>query len=82
VDEELQNEEGQNTEEDKERLRDKLKNSLIFDALEPSDLEDIINSMQEKQYLKDDTIVKQGDEAKEVFVIKEGSLDFAQFLVT
>ena len=82
MDEELQNEEGQNTEEDKERLRDKLKNSLIFDALEPSDLEDIINSMQEKQYLKDDTIVKQGDEAKEVFVIKEGSLDFAQFLVT
>jgi CRP-like cAMP-binding protein len=78
---ESEEKEAEKTEDDKEKLRDRLKNSLIFSALEVNDLESIINSMQEKKYSKDDTIVKQGDEAKEVFVIKEGFLSFTELLV-
>lgn len=37
--------------------------------------------MEEKKYNKDETIIKQGDEVQEVFVVESGALTFTQQIV-
>lgn len=62
------------TEEQKKRIAEKLKTSFIFNSLDKNELKIVIDAMEEKKVAKNDTIIKQGTEGNELYVVDTGTL--------
>lgn len=69
------------TEEQKQRIKEKLKTSFIFSSLDNKELEIVVNAMEEKKFAKDDPVIKQGDEGEELYVVDSGTLSCHRRLV-
>lgn len=70
------------TEEKMLRIKEKLKTSFIFSAVEGEDLDIVINAMEEKKYKKDDVVIQQGDEGNELYVVDSGTLSCSRKFVS
>jgi len=62
------------TEEQKARIEEKLKISFIFNSLDENELTIVVDAMEEKKFMKDDVVIKQGDEGEELYVVDSGTL--------
>lgn len=63
------------TDEQKAKLRKKLDESFMFRLLEEKEKKIIIDVMQERRYKKDDSVIKQGDDGDELYLVDEGELE-------
>ena len=55
--------------------------SFVFNAVEPKDLEIVVNAMEEKKFNENDVVIQQGDEGAELYVVDSGTLKcFKQFV--
>ena len=52
-----------------------LEKNFIFNSLDPKDKNIIINAMERKEYKVNDTVIKQGDDGHELFVVFQGLLE-------
>lgn len=68
-------------EEQKNRIRDKLKLSFVFNALDAKELEIVVNAMEEKKYKPGDAVITQGDEGDNLYVIEVGTLSCSRRFV-
>ncbi|MCA9214214.1 MAG: ATP-binding cassette domain-containing protein [Planctomycetales bacterium] len=57
------------------RICDQLKNISLFKELTPTTLAQVADYMEIQQFAPGDTIIREGDEAKEFFVIRDGRVD-------
>jgi cAMP-dependent protein kinase regulator len=62
------------TEEQRERIAEKLKSCFIFNALDKKDLEIVIDAIEEKKVSKDETVIAQGDTGNELYIVDSGTL--------
>lgn len=69
------------SEDQKELITEKLKNCFIFNALDKNDLEIVINAIEEKKFAKDETVITQGDEGNELYIVDTGTLSCTRKLV-
>lgn len=60
------------TDEQRTRLSDSVKNILLFRALDPEQMNEILDAMFEKKVKPDDTIIRQGDDGDNFYVIESG----------
>ena len=56
------------------RLLARLNSSFIFETLDEKDKSIVIHAMEEKQFAAGETVIKQGDDGKELFVVGSGNL--------
>ena len=63
------------------RIRDKLKISFVFNALDAKELEIVVNAMEEKKYKPGDAVISQGDEGDNLYVIEVGTLSCSRRFV-
>lgn len=59
----------------KDNILGKLRNSFLFSALEPKELDVIANAMKEQQVTGGTTVIKQGDKGDDLYVVDSGTLD-------
>lgn len=57
-----------------EQIKSVLKNSFLFQAIEPKDAEIVIAAMDVKSFQKDEYVIKQGDDGKELYIVSTGLL--------
>ena len=62
------------TDDQKEKIRSTLMNNFIFTSLDERQQEIVIDSMEVKVYHKDDTVIKQGDDGFELYIVGTGQL--------
>jgi len=62
------------TEEQKEKIREKLLKCFIFNTVSKKDLEIIVDAMEEKQFKANDVVIKQYEEGDCVYVVESGNL--------
>jgi cAMP-dependent protein kinase regulator len=68
------------SQQQKENILGKLKNSFLFSALEKKEMDIIVDAMREQTVPAGTTVIKQGDDGHELYVVNSGSLDcFKQF---
>lgn len=58
----------------KDKIRERLLHSFMFQALEESDLTVVIDSMEEKTFNRNDTVIEQNADGDELYVVGEGRL--------
>ncbi|CAD8043328.1 unnamed protein product [Paramecium primaurelia] len=63
------------TKDQVDRIRKKILNSFIFQALDEKNLETVIDAMEEKKFQPGDFVIRQGDDGNELYVIDEGELE-------
>jgi len=63
------------TEDQKKRIKAVLAKSFMFAALEPSDLNIVIDAMKEVKLQPKERVIRQGDDGSFLFIIEEGNLD-------
>lgn len=56
------------------KIKDILSKSFMFDSLDDSDLKIIIDAMRIRNFTANETVIKQGDNGEELFVVSEGQL--------
>lgn len=61
-------------EETKVKIKERLMNSFMFNTLDEKDLNVVIDAMEEKIYNRNDTVIEQGEDGDELFVVGEGKL--------
>lgn len=61
--------------ETKERITRRLKDSFMFKKLEDKDIEIVVNAMKEVKFSEGSTIIKQGDEGHELYVLEQGECE-------
>ena len=59
----------------KTKIRTRLLQSFMFSSLDEKDLNIVINAMDVKTYEPSATVIKQGDDGAELFLVGEGTLD-------
>ena len=59
----------------KTQIRTRLLQSFLFSSLDDKDLEIVINAMEVKTFEPSSTVIKQGDDGAELFLVGEGTLD-------
>lgn len=62
------------SEEQKAKIREKLKASFVFNALDAKELEPIVDAMGEKLFEPEGVVIKQGDEGDNLYVVESGKL--------
>ena len=62
------------TEEQKELIKSILLKNFMFNTLDEKNQDIIINAMEIKDFKKGDTIIKQGDDGEELFIVCRGIL--------
>ncbi|CRK97544.1 CLUMA_CG010931, isoform A [Clunio marinus] len=60
------------TDEQRSRLCDSVKNILLFRALDPEQMNEILDAMFEKKVKPEDVIIRQGDDGDNFYVIESG----------
>ncbi|CAK87116.1 unnamed protein product (macronuclear) [Paramecium tetraurelia] len=58
-----------------ERIKKRILNSFMFQALDEKDLNIVLGAMDEKKFQVGDVVIKQGDDGNELYVIDEGRLE-------
>ncbi|CAD8044455.1 unnamed protein product [Paramecium primaurelia] len=58
-----------------DRIRRKILNSFLFQALDEQNLQTVIDAMEEKKFQPGDYVIRQGDDGNELYVIDEGELE-------
>ena len=61
-------------EETKNKIKERLLKSFMFAALEPNDLNIVVNAMEEVTFNRNDTVIEQNADGDELFVVGEGKL--------
>lgn len=69
------------TEAQKEHILQRLKDCLIFNALDKNELEIVVDAVEEKKCAKDEVVTSQGDEGKELHIVETGTLSCSRKLV-
>jgi cAMP-dependent protein kinase regulator len=59
----------------KQKIRDRLLESFMFAHLDEKDLVVVIDAMEEKIFEEESTVIKQGDDGAELFLVGEGVLE-------
>lgn len=62
------------SDEVKQKIRERLLESFMFANLDEKDLVVVIDAMEEKIFEEGDTVIKQGDDGAELFLVGEGLL--------
>ena len=63
------------TEDQKRKIKEKLLSIFLFKSLDENLLNEIMNSLEEKNYSGKENVVKQGENSESFFIIEEGELD-------
>lgn len=63
------------TEEQKARIRKRLQNSFMFEALDMKERVTVIDAMDEKKVKRGEYIIHQGDDGENLYVVDYGNLD-------
>lgn len=59
----------------KDRIKKRLKDSFMFKKLEDKDMDIVVNAMQELSFKDGDTIISQGDEGNDLYVLESGECE-------
>mmetsp|Transcript_15610 Transcript_15610/g.10985 ORF Transcript_15610/g.10985 Transcript_15610/m.10985 type:complete len:234 (+) Transcript_15610:356-1057(+) len=62
------------SEESKQKIREKLSQSFMFNALEEKEQSIVVDAMEERKAGKNDVVIKEGEEGAELFVVEKGTL--------
>eukprot|EP00347_Sterkiella_histriomuscorum_P007226 403349777 len=66
----------------KDKIRNRLKQSFMFSALDENELEVVIDAMDEQRATAGESIIIEGEKGDQLFVVEEGVLDcFKQFFL-
>lgn len=63
-----------NKAETKAKIRERLLKSFMFNTLDEKELTIVIDAMEEKVFNRNDTVIEQGEDGDELFVVGEGKL--------
>ncbi|BES90294.1 camp-dependent protein kinase [Nesidiocoris tenuis] len=63
------------SDEQRQKLAENVKNILLFRSLDQEQMNDVLNAMFEKRVQKGDTIIKQGDDGDNFYVIESGTFE-------
>lgn len=63
------------TEEQIQRIKARILQSFLFCNLDQSELEIVINAMEEKKFTADETVIEQGEAGDCLFVVEVGDLN-------
>ncbi len=63
------------TQEQKQRISDKVMQSFLFNSLDEKELTFVIDAFEEKRYVKGDYAIRQGDQGDVLFLIESGTLN-------
>lgn len=58
------------SDEQRERLTEAVKNILLFRALEPEQMSEVLDAMFERMVEVDETVIRQGDDGDNFYVIE------------
>jgi cAMP-dependent protein kinase regulator len=68
------------SEEIKAQIIDRLSKAFMFEALDDKERDIVVMSMEERKVAAGDTVIQQGDDGAELFVVDNGTLDcYKQF---
>lgn len=68
------------SEETKDKISSRLKQSFIFQALNEEEFSIVVNAMEEKRFVGGDKVIEQGEDGNELFVVEQGKLScYKQF---
>lgn len=56
------------------KIKERLLQSFMFSSLDNTELDVVIQAMEEKIFNKNETVIQQGDDGDELFVVGEGKL--------
>jgi cAMP-dependent protein kinase regulator len=65
----------QKSEDTKKQLRDRLLQAFMFSALDPKELQIVIDAIEEVKGGKGDVIIKEGDQGDCMYVLEKGALN-------
>eukprot|EP01017_Pseudomicrothorax_dubius_P015467 TRINITY_DN1781_c0_g2_i1.p1 TRINITY_DN1781_c0_g2~~TRINITY_DN1781_c0_g2_i1.p1 ORF type:complete len:377 (-),score=133.11 TRINITY_DN1781_c0_g2_i1:170-1300(-) len=66
--------------EQKRRIRQRLEQAFMFSALDEREKEIVVNAMEERRFKAGDTVIRQGEDGDNLYVVDSGQLDcFKQF---
>lgn len=57
------------------RIKERLSHCFMFSALDDKELQIVINAFEEKKFKKGSSIIKQGEEGDNLYVVDSGNLD-------
>lgn len=63
------------TEDQEQRIIDKLSQAFMFGALDNRERQIVIDAMEELQFKEGDTVIKQGDDGDILYLVDQGELD-------
>lgn len=63
------------SDETKQKIKERLLQSFMFANLDEKDLNVVIDAMEEKIYEQGSTVIEQGDDGAELFLVGEGALE-------
>jgi cAMP-dependent protein kinase regulator len=64
----------QKKDDTRQKIKDRLMKSFMFNTLDESDLNIVIDAMEEKVFNRNDTVIEQNADGDELFVVGEGKL--------
>lgn len=64
----------------RQQIKSKLKESFLFRGLDEKDLEICVDAMDIRTYKKGETVIKQGEEGHELFVVESGTLNCTKIM--
>ncbi len=62
------------TDEQRERIVSRVMHSFLFNSLEESELNTVIDAFEEKKFTKDEYVIKQGDHGDVLYLVEKGTL--------
>lgn len=63
------------TQSQRERITERLNHAFMFAALDQAERDIVILAMEERNFMKGDTIITQGEEGNELFVVDSGKME-------
>ena len=70
------------SEEQKQRISDRLSSAFMFEALDDSERNIVINAMEERKASAGDAVITQGEDGNELFVVDSGELECSKVFTT
>lgn len=62
------------SEEQRQRIISRVMQSFLFNSLEDSELDTVINAFEEKKFSKGDYVIEQGDHGDVLYLVETGTL--------
>lgn len=63
------------SEDQKERIRNRVLQSFLFNSLEEKELDTVIDAFEEKKFTKDEHVINQGEQGDVLYLIEKGTLN-------